>query len=58
MIGAKKARIRVLNDDELRALWRAMRPGLSLWAVVSIARAYGSTQVEVAEARWSEFDLG
>lgn len=58
LIGEKRPRQRVLNDEELAAFWRASEgiaypfgPLFRLLAVV------GQRKSEVAEARWREFDL-
>jgi integrase len=59
IIGAKVARSRVLDDSEIRALWRATEtipyPYGPLFRVLALT---GQRKSEVAEARWSEFDLG
>ena len=59
IIGAKKARTRVLNDEELRALWKASEatpyPYGPLFQLLALT---GQRKSEVAEAHWSEFDLG
>jgi integrase len=58
LIGAKKTRERVLDDDELRALWRVSDAlGYPLAPVVKALMLTGSRLNEVAGARWREFDL-
>jgi integrase len=58
IIGKKEFRTRILNDDELRAFWRATRrlgyPYAPLFRMLALT---GQRKSEVAEARWSEFDL-
>lgn len=58
LIGERVVRQRVLNDDELRALWRASQrighPYGHLWQLLVIT---GQRRSEVAHARWTEFDL-
>jgi integrase len=58
IIGKKLFRTRVLNDDELRALWKATEtmpyPYGPLFRMLALT---GQRKSEVAEARWSEFDL-
>ena len=58
VIGKKALRTRVLNDPELRALWRATEampyPYGPLFKLLLLT---GQRKSEVAEARWSEFDL-
>jgi integrase len=58
VIGAKKVRIRVLSNDELRALWRASEAmGYPYGPLFQLLAVTGQRKSEVAEARWSEFDL-
>ena len=58
IIGAKKVRTRVLNNDELRALWRASEAmGYPYGPLFQMLALTGQRKSEVAEARWSEFDL-
>ena len=58
IIGAKKARTRVLNDDELRALWKAAEGmGYPYGPLFQLLALTGQRKSEVAEARWSEIDL-
>jgi integrase len=58
IIGKKVFRTRVLDDDELRAFWRATRrfnfPYGPLFRMLALT---GQRKSEVAEARWSEIDL-
>jgi integrase len=58
IIGKKIFRTRILDDDELRAFWRATRhlgyPYAPLFRVLALT---GQRKSEVAEARWSEIDL-
>ncbi len=59
IIGAKKARTRVLNDDEIRALWKAAEGmGYPYGPLFQLLALTGQRKSEVAEAHWSEFDLG
>jgi len=58
VIGAKKPRSRVLSDAELRGLWRATQElGYPYGSFVRLLMLTGQRKSEVAEARWSEFDL-
>ena len=58
IIGKKQFRTRILNDDELRALWKATAtmpyPYGPLFRMLALT---GQRKSEAAEARWSEFDL-
>jgi integrase len=58
IIGKKLFRTRILDDDELRAFWRATRrlgyPYSELFRMLALT---GQRKSEVAEARWSEFNL-
>jgi integrase len=58
IIGKKVFRTRILDDDELRAFWRATRrlgyPYAPLFRMLALT---GQRKSEVAEARWSEIDL-
>jgi integrase len=58
LLGRKVIRQRVLNDDELRALWHAAGalayPYGPLFQMLALT---GQRKSEVAEARWPEFDL-
>jgi integrase len=59
LIGKKKARNRVLNDAELRALWQATEAlNYPCGPLVRLLLITGQRRNEVARARWSEFDLG
>jgi len=56
VIGAKKPRSRVLDDRELRALWRASEKlGYPYGPLYRLLLATGQRKSEVAEARWREF---
>jgi integrase len=58
LIGERRPRQRVLNDDELRAFWAAT--GQMDYPYASCLRMLlltGQRKSEVAEARWGEFDL-
>jgi integrase len=58
IIGKKLLRKRVLDNDELRAFWRATaRLGYPYGPLFRILALTGQRKSEVAEARWSEFDL-
>jgi integrase len=58
IIGKKLARKRVLDSDELRAFWRATaRLGYPYGPLFRMLALTGQRKSEVAEARWSEFDL-
>jgi integrase len=58
VIGKKLARQRVLNDDEIRALWAATDIlGYPYGALFRLLLVTGQRKSEVAEASWSEFDL-
>jgi integrase len=58
VIGAKASRTRVLNDAELRALWAATEQlGYPYGPMFRLLALTGQRRGEVAEARWSEFDL-
>jgi integrase len=58
LIGAREPRDRVLNDNELRALWRATErmqyPYGPLYRVLTLT---GLRLGEVCGARWSEFEI-
>jgi integrase len=56
LFGEKRVRTRVLDDDELRALWRAAgRVGYPFGSLVQWIILTGCRLSEGAEARWSEF---
>jgi integrase len=58
VIGRKLARQRVLDDDELRAFWRATHElGYPYGPLFRMLALTGQRKSEVAEARWREFDL-
>jgi len=58
VIGRKALRSRVLNDDELRALWRAAdRMGYPFGPLYRLLMLTGQRKSEVSDARWPEFDL-
>jgi integrase len=58
IIGAKKPRARILDNDELAAFWRATgRLGYPYGPLARVLLLSGQRHREVAEARWSEFDL-
>lgn len=53
-----KARDRVLNDNEISALWRAAELESAPWQhAVKLLLLTGQRRSEVFEAEWSEFDL-
>jgi integrase len=58
LIGAKRMRDRVLNDDELWAVWRATgQTPYPYGPFVRMLMLTGSRLSEVAGARWREFDI-
>lgn len=58
LTGKKVARQRVLNDAEVRALWRAgERMPYPYGPVYLMLALTGQRKSEVAEARWREFDI-
>lgn len=58
VIGKKALRTRVLNDDELAALWKAAEQlGYPYGPLFQLLALTGQRKSEVAEARWSEFNL-
>jgi integrase len=58
IIGRKPSRSRILSDDELRALWRATeRLGHPFGPLLRLLMLSGLRRMEVAGARWSEFNL-
>jgi integrase len=58
VIGEKTFRTRVLKNAELRALWNAAeRMGYPYGPLYKMLALTGQRKSEVAEARWSEFDL-
>lgn len=57
LIGPKKVRQRVLDDDELRALWRASAHfGYPFCPVVRMLMLTGARLTEVTEVSWTEFN--
>jgi integrase len=58
LLGAKKRRERTLDNDELRALWRAAsRMSYPFGPLYQLLALTGARLREVADARWSEFNL-
>jgi integrase len=58
IIGKKVFRKRILDDDELRAFWRAAgRLGYPYGPLFRMLALTGQRKSEVAEARWSEIKL-
>ncbi len=58
VIGAKQSRSRVLSDDEIRAYWNATgKLGYPYEPFYKLAMLTGQRRAEIAEAKWSEFDL-
>jgi integrase len=58
IVGKRLARKRILDDDELWALWRAAgRLGYPYGPLLCMLALTGQRKSEVAEARWTEFDL-
>ena len=58
IIGKKVSRKRILDDDELRAFWRATRRlGYPYGPLFRMLALTGQRKSEVAEARWQEIDL-
>ena len=58
IIGKKVFRSRILDDDELRAFWRATRRlGYPYGPLFRMLALTGQRKSEIAEARWSEIDL-
>jgi len=56
LLGEKQVRTRVLDDDEIRAVWRAAgRIGYPFGTLTQLILLTGCRLSEVAEARWSEF---
>lgn len=60
--GAEKSRERVLDLDEMRAIWKATEPTLAnrgdlFAAIVRVLMLTGQRRSEVAGTRWSEIDL-
>jgi integrase len=58
VIGQKLARQRILNETEIKALWAATgKIGYPYGPLFRLLLVTGQRKSEVAEARWSEFDL-
>jgi integrase len=58
LVGPKVARTRVLNDEELRALWAASEQlGYPVGAAMKMLLLCGQRKSEVTMARWREFSL-
>jgi integrase len=58
VIGKKALRTRVLNDDEMRAVWRSAEGmGYPFGPMVQLLMLSGQRKSEVSDARWREFDL-
>ena len=58
VIGKKLARQRILNDDEIRALWAASAAvEYPYGPIFQLLLLTGQRKSEVGEASWSEFDL-
>lgn len=58
IIGKKKPRTRILADAEWRALWKATDGlGFPYGPLFRMLALTGQRKSEVAESRWSEFDL-
>jgi integrase len=57
-IGQRIARTRILGDEELRMLWRAIsRLGYPFGPMYRLLLLTGLRRNEVSDARWREFDL-
>lgn len=58
LIGPKQPRTRILNDGELRTVWKASdRINYPFGPFLRMLILTGQRRTEVAEARWSEIDL-
>jgi integrase len=58
LIGIKQPRLRVLTDDELRAIWQAADVmGYPYGPLVRLLMLTGQRRGEAAGARWREFDF-
>jgi integrase len=58
IIGERKARSRILSPNELRAFWEATGTmGYPYGPLLRLLALTGQRKSEVADARWSEFDL-
>lgn len=58
MARTEVARDRVLNDDELRAIWKVTGPGPVFGAFVRFLLLTGARRNEVAEMKWTEIAGG
>jgi integrase len=53
-----KSRDRVLSDDEVRRLWKALGDAITDYsAILKILLLTGAREAEIARLRWSEIDL-
>lgn len=58
LVGSKKSRTRVLNDDELRCLWQALDAEQYPWQpLYRLLVMSGQRLSDVANASWDEFDF-
>ncbi|MDT3686476.1 MAG: integrase arm-type DNA-binding domain-containing protein [Pseudorhodoplanes sp.] len=57
ILGDKEFRDRTLNDEEVAALWRASRMPYPYGPIYRLLLLTGLRLNEVADARWSEFDI-
>jgi integrase len=57
LIGPKRTRERVLNDDELRALWAATADWYPYGSLVRLLLLCGARLNEIAKARYDEVDF-
>jgi len=58
LLGRKNVRRRILDDDELRAVWAATKEmGYPYGTLVRMLALTGQRRGEAAKARWGEFDL-
>lgn len=59
LIGKRRKRDRVLNDDELRAFWAATEDmGYPYGTMFRLLLLTGARKNEILQARWSEIDTG
>jgi integrase len=54
---ASRPRDRVLSDDELRAIWRALDDGTGFGTIIRLLILLAARRGEVGGMRWSELDL-
>jgi integrase len=54
----EKTRARVISDDELRSIWRALRREGDYGDIVKLLILTGQRATEIADLRWDEIDLG